>query len=140
MNGQFNRALPTMEIEEILTIPFTSTVDANSEKTLVSKRIAFPFQVHKIIAAFALNTNHTLQLIPYVSRDPSAPSSGKPTGDSLLAPYGQVDYLTGDDEHEEHFNTTTYQEKGLFLKIYANNTDSFEHTIDAQIQIIPLPR
>lgn len=120
---------------QTITVPFKGTCLANSEKTLVSERLTFPFRIEKIIVAFALNTNHTLQLIPFISWDPSTPSIGKPTGQSLFSPYGNVEYLSGDDEHEEHSHQILIKRMGSYLKIYANNTDSFDHTIDAQISI-----
>ncbi|MBA7552761.1 hypothetical protein ES705_45335 [subsurface metagenome] len=118
-----------------ITIPFFGTCLANSELVLVSKRLNFRYITKKIIAFFALNTNHTLQIIPYLSYDPTAPVTGLPSGSALFSPYGQVGYLSGDDEHEEHQHELIVNQIGSYLKIYANNTDSFDHTVDAQIQI-----
>jgi len=118
-----------------VTIPFKGTCSANSELTLVSERLNFPYRTKKIIASFALNTNHTLQIVPILSYDPSAPASGRPIGQSLFSPYGQVDYLSGDDEHEEHIHEIYVTSIGSYLKIYANNFDVFDHTVDAQIHI-----
>jgi len=118
-----------------ITIPFKGTCLANSEKVLVSKRLNFRFIVRKITVNFALNTNHLLQIIPLLSSDPTAPATGKPQGTSLFSPYGQVDYLSGDDEHEEQIHELQVPQIGSYLKIYANNIDAFDHTIDAQIQI-----
>ena len=124
-----------MESSNTYTIPFKGTCLANSTKVLVSKRITFPFRVEKITASFALNCNHTLQISPIVSPDQEAPATEKPTGSNLLAPYGQVNYLSGDDEQEVHINQTIVTQTGMYLKIYANNIDAFDHTIDAQISL-----
>ena len=120
---------------QTITVPFKGTCLANSTVILVSERLTFPYRTERIISSFALNTNHTLHLIPYLSWDPSTPSTGLPSGSSLFSPYGQVEYLSGDDEHEEHIHQTLVKRFGSYLKIYANNIDSFDHTIDVQIQI-----
>lgn len=135
MNGTFPDMNNDLNLLQNITIPFKGICLANSELTLVSKRLNFRYITKKIIAAFALNTEHTLQIIPFLSYDPSSPTSGKPSGTSLFSPYGQIDYLSGDDEHEEHQHELVVSQVGTYLKIYANNTDSFSHTIDAQIQI-----
>lgn len=122
------------------TISFFGSCAANSEQTLVSPRISTPYVVKTIIANFALNTNRTLQLDFYIAPDPDAPSSGRPSGMSLMREYGQVEYIVGDDEKkviEHHASSPT---SPSWLKIYANNIDSFDHTIDAQITIEILPR
>lgn len=124
-----------IELLQNLTIPFHGTCDANSELTLVSKRLNFRYITKKVIANFALNTNHTLHIIPIISSDPTAPTSGKPAGIEIFSPYGQVEYLSGDDEHEEHIHEIVVNEIGTYLKVYAVNSDSFEHTVDVQIQI-----
>ena len=124
-----------MSLHQNITIPFKGICLANSELTLTSKRLNFFYITRKIVVAFALNTAHTLQIIPFLSFDPTTPPTGKPTGTELFSPYGQVAFLSGDDEHEEHIHELTVTRSGTYLKIYAKNTDSFDHTIDAQIQI-----
>ena len=135
MNGTFPDMIEGYKLLQTVTVPFTGTCLSNDELTLVSKRLNFPYRTNKVVAAFALNTAHTLQLIPFISFDPSAPAAGRPSGQPLFSPYGQVEYLSGDDEHEEHVHQILVKRSGSYLKIYANNTDSFDHTVDAQIHI-----
>ena len=118
-----------------ITIPFHGLCLANSELTLVSQRLNFRYITKKIIVFFALNCNNTLEIIPFLIFDPTYTCDGKPTGTSLFSPYGQVDHLSGDDEHEEHIHETIINQLGTYLKIYANNIDAFDHTVVAQIQI-----
>lgn len=125
---------------DITTLAFHGTVDANSNKTLVSKRITVPFVTHKLKASFALNCNKLLRIEFFVSPDDSTPTAKPLTGISLLSELGQVSYLVGDDEDKEVPLKVLVDSAGMFLKVYAQNTDSWAHTIDAQIFIQSLTR
>ncbi len=120
---------------DLKTIVFIGTCSANSEKTLVSDRISSPFTIVDLSFHFALNTNRTLQLKPFIAPDNHAPSSGEPNGYNPLEEYGQANYVTGDDQTKFFRHNFTVEESGSYLKIYANNTDSFDHTIDVHITI-----
>lgn len=117
------------------TIVFSGTCSANSELTLVSDRIASRYVIEDLSFHFALNTNRTLQLKPVISPDDHAPSSGEPNGFNLLSEYGQALYVVGDDQTKFYRHNFHVDERGSFVKIYANNTDSFDHTIDVHVTI-----
>ena len=126
--------------DKLKTVSFFGTASANSDSTLVCERISSPYEVQSISAHFALNTNRTLQLSFFISPDDNAPASGKPGGFNLLAEYGQVDYVTGDDDTKRLQNVASSQTSPSWIKVYAHNTDSFDHTIEVQITIKILPR
>jgi hypothetical protein len=117
------------------TISFFGTVAANSNTTLVSKRITLPFRTKKIRASFAPGVQRLMKLYYFISLDPSAPTTEEPKGFNILTSLGQVNYLTGDDEFKDLAHEVECKESGAYLKIYAVNSDSFEHTIDSQITI-----
>lgn len=119
----------------LLTLPFAGSVPAGGELTLVSQYLSFPYTISQLIASFALGCDRTLQLKFFVSRDAEAPSAGEPSGTDLLSIHGQVPYLVGDDERKEFPHEIRVPENGSYLKVYANNTDIFDHTLDAQIVI-----
>ncbi len=123
-----------------VTLAFNGIVAANGELTLVSKRLSFPFTVKRLIASFALGTDRTTQIRFFISLDNSAPSSGFPTGQNLLEPYGQVDYLVGDDERKDVPHEAVEPEAGAFVKVHALNTDPFDHSVDALVIIQALNR
>lgn len=128
------------ESQDRRTIIFQDSVAADSNKTLVSRRIPFMFRTVKIITAFPLNTNRTLQLYVYLSADESAPTSEPPEGINILSTLGGNGYLAGDDEQKEVPISIKCTQTNMVLKIYAINSDGFEHTIDAMIIIQPLER
>ena len=123
------------EKTRLQTIAFFGTVKANSNKTLVSHRIGVPFRVKSIAASFAPGVNKLMKLEPYISPDDSEPTAKPLTGINILASLGHVGYLTGDSERKPMDIETMPSNAGQYLKIYANNDDAYDHTIDAQITI-----
>ena len=76
-----------------------------------------------------------MELYYFISSGPEAPTSNEPDGVDLLSLFGQVGYLTGDDSDfsiEHQFSVDTFPN---YLKIYAVNSDAFEHTILSSIEI-----
>jgi hypothetical protein len=120
---------------DVLTLVFYDVVAANSIKTLVSGYIKFPFTIERLRAQFALNTNRQLRLRFFISPDDSAPTSLDQTGNNILEPLGQVDYIVGDDEPIEIPYRIAVDEVGMYVKIVGENLDSYEHTIVGQIFI-----
>ncbi|MCK9599471.1 MAG: hypothetical protein M0R06_10550 [Sphaerochaeta sp.] len=117
------------------TVTFFGSCAANSSLVLSSSRISSPFTVRTIKASFALNTNRLLQLKFFISPDPSCPTTGEPTGFNILEEYGQVSYIVGDDEQKVLDHNAESQTFPKWLKVYAVNSDGFEHTVDVQITI-----
>ena len=116
-------------------IIFSGNCVANGELTLCSKRVNFPFRTKRFVASFALGTDRTLRLKFFLSPDPSEPASGKPTGINLLGIFGEDPYLIGDDEQKSVDYETEVKQLGYYIKVYANNTDSFDHTVDVFVII-----
>lgn len=117
------------------TISFFAMVAASSNKTLVSQRISRPFRVTKIAARFALGCENLLTLRFYHAADDEAPTANAPNGVSMLQDYGQVDYVVGDQDTKEMDHEVIVEESGAYLKVYAENADGVEHSIDVQITI-----
>lgn len=131
-----------LEIQKVRVVPagvetlaFYGTVDANSSVTLVSKPLLFPYTLERMRVHFALNTNKQLRIKFYLSPDDSAPTSEPLTGENVLGSLGQVDYLVGDDETVEIPHRLGVPVGGMFVKVFAENLDSYEHSIDAQVFI-----
>ena len=121
--------------QDVDTLVFNGSVAANSCAMLVSQRLMVPFATKEMRAHFALNTNKRLRIQFVISPDDSAPTSEPFTGYSLLSALGQVDYIVGDDETVIIPYHVLIPDIGMFLKIFADNRDSYEHSIDAQMFI-----
>jgi len=117
------------------TISFFGTVPANSNLTLVSHRITLPFRTKRIRASFAPGVQRLMKLYYFISQDSSAPTNEEPKGFNILSSLGQVNYITGDDEFKDLAHEVEYKESGAYIKIYAVNSDSYDHTIDSQVTI-----
>ena len=123
------------EETRLQTIAFFGAVTANTNKTLVSHRIDVPFKIKEIACSFAPGVNKLMNLEFYISPDDSEPTAKPLTGLNILASLGHVGYLTGDDERKEMKVETIPSNAGQYLKVYANNNDAYDHTIDAQVTI-----
>jgi len=121
--------------QDVDTLLFNGTVAANSKKTLVSQRLIFPFATREFRVHFALNTNKSLHVAFFISPDDSAPAAKPLTGHSVFSTLGQVDYVVGDDETVIIPYHIFIPQAGMFVKVFADNQDSYEHSIDAQVFI-----
>jgi len=87
------------------------------------------------MASFAPGVDRLMNLYFFVSPDKTAPTDARPNGTNILAQHGQVSYISGDDERKEFSFEALFPERGYYLKVFAVNNDTFEHTIDAQITV-----
>ncbi len=122
----------------VITCNFLATVPAGSERSYTSARINAPIRTKEIAVSFALNTNRTLQVGFFISDDEQTPN-GKPGGFNLLSNFGPVDYLVGDDDRKVLRHEVDLPSRGHYLKVYANNTDGVDHTLDAQFTVELFP-
>jgi hypothetical protein len=120
-------------MERVVTINFFDKVPALSIKNLSSFRIDAPFRVKKVRASFPPGVSRTTKIRFYISPDPTTPINALPTGTSILGMYSPNDFIVGDDDWKEQEVNITVPERGYFLKVSAENTDTVEHTIDASI-------
>jgi hypothetical protein len=105
------------------------------EETLVSQRIFVPWKLKRIITAFPPGCVNRLKLRFFYSPDGSTSPTGQPPGVSLLQDLGQVDYLIGDGIQLTLEHEVQCKERGSYLKVYAYNTDYFDHAINVQMII-----
>lgn len=117
------------------TISFLGFVPPNSNRTFVSQRLTLPFKTKKIAASFTPGVWRLLNLQFFLSRDPEAPTLAPPQGVNILSSHGQVNFLTGDEDRKELEHEVEFSESGGYVKVYATNTDTFEHVVDAQVTI-----
>ena len=118
-----------------ITITFLGTCPARGELTLVSRRIGSPMRTARITATFPVGTLNLLALTPYASEDETAPTTGPPSGLALLQQHSPMSYLVGDGEQVRLEHQVDIPESGTWLKIYATNTDFYDHQVNAQIEI-----
>ena len=115
--------------------PFYASLAASANATYVSKRLTAPFVIEKIRAKFAPGVENLLLLRFFVSPDNSAPTAQPLTGVNIFSQLGQVDYITGDDDVIEIEPQLEVDTRGAYLKVYAENSDTFIHSVNAQITI-----
>ena len=124
---------------QLVTASFHKTIKANTNLTLKSNKIDLPFRTKRIRAAFAPGCNRLMRLYFFISPDPSTPTTDEPTGTNLLAYLGPQFYIVGEDCIVDFQHETDIQTAGYYLKVYAENLDIEDHTIDVQITVEIIP-
>lgn len=122
-----------------VVVNFQDTVSASSVKVLASAQISVPFTTKTIRAAFAPGANRLLRLYYFISNDSDTTAEIPTSGNNLLAQGGGNRYLVGDDNEFTIPVEVIEESRGKYIKIAADNTDTFEHTIDTQIIIETMP-
>jgi hypothetical protein len=120
------------------TVSFFGSVPAGQSASFVSPIIRSKYKVKKIRVSFALGCDNLVVLRFYKSMDDYAPSDGLPTGINLLAEYGQVNYITGNNEQVILEHEVEQDTGNSFLKVCAGNADSVAHSVNVQIMIEPI--
>ena len=122
------------------TVSFNGSCSARSTLVLCTKEIKHPYKVTRVHCRFPVGCVNLVKLRFYISPDPSTPSSGAPSGVSMLREYGQVDYVVGDGDSKDLDHEVEMPEAGSWLKVYADNEDYSAHQVDVQITIEPKER
>ena len=117
------------------TVSFHGTCAAGATVVLVSKRIGHPYEVKHITCTFAPGCDNLMQVKFYTSYDDEAPAAAEPSDISMLRDYGQVDYVIGNANQKRMEHDLEVNNSGSYLKVYANNSDTFDHSVDVQMEI-----
>jgi len=117
------------------TILLQEEIPAGSEKTVVSKRIPWKFTLKELAAKFELNDAGKSHVKFFIAFDDSIPAVGEPAGINPLTELGEHDYLSGDDEEVKIETELDVMEESAYIKMYVNNTDTYDHTIRGRCMI-----
>jgi hypothetical protein len=117
-------------------INFRGSCTARSSLVLTSQRLPAGYTTESLRLHWAPGCQGQLLLTPYLSPDDVCPSTGPPSGTPLLYAVTQDPSFRGDDSDLELLHEVTIREGGTCLKIYAQNTDWYDHHVDAQITVL----
>jgi len=121
--------------KRLLTVNLRATLQGGAAATYVSQRIDYPFRTKIVRAKFALNQAGLVHLYVYISPDNSAPAALPLTGQNLLSQLLNTPYIAGDDETKEYEAELLTTHRGMYIKVFADNTDVNAHTIDVQVTL-----
>jgi len=111
-------------------LSFYGSVTAGARATFVSKRLGFPYIVKNIRVKFALGHVGLVQHKFFISDDDAAPTAEIPSGTNILAQWGSVSYVVGDDDVLDIQDQTIVDHMGTWFKVHVYNTDTATHTIN----------
>ena len=121
-------------------ITFFGTCSARSELTIVSQQISTPFVLRKIHMSFGEGCNNLMQISVFTAPDNQAPTTGKPNGVNAMQEYGQVNYIVGDGDQKDVEHEVKINVANTYIKVYANNTDYYDHDVDVIVTVEPTER
>lgn len=115
------------------TVSFFGQCAARSTLVLVSQLITHPYFLRRVRSSFSEGCFNLLRLEFFISSDNEAPASGKPSGSSILADYGQVDFVAGNSEVVDMRHEVEVPQGGSYLKIYADNLGYEAQDVNVQM-------
>jgi hypothetical protein len=133
-------------LNSVYTFPINGTCPAGSQRVFASREIRFPYKISRISVGFPLGTNRTLQLRFLIAgdEDETIPTGNiPPTGQNILRPFTETDFVVGDDETKILAHQVEELSNRSFLKVWATNLDGFDHTVDVLFEIealAPIPK
>jgi len=116
------------------TIPFLGSVRAKKDTVLVSEELRFPYTVKSARIDFPRDVQRMLRIKIFVSFDDTVPEEGEPRGYNIVK-YGNVNYVVGDSGPVVFNLGVPVRRASTWIKIYAKNLDSFDHTVDVKVDI-----
>ncbi len=117
----------------LIGLTFAGVVAANGELTIASRKLDFAYKVVSIRVTFPPGSGRLVKVYYIISKDPTIPSTGKPLGQSVLGQYSTDDYFVGNGELKKVECGVEVRQRGSWLKVYAVNSDSVVHVVDAQV-------
>jgi len=100
-----------------------------TQLSLVSQHITFAYTIQNITVHFPPGAANLVQVYPFLSLDPSSPTSDLPAGTPLLSWLSPNPYLLGDDCVIPMQINLKVPTRGTWLKAHVVNADAFPHTI-----------
>tara|TARA_Y100000310_G_scaffold334658_1_gene414907 strand:- start:796 stop:1212 length:417 start_codon:yes stop_codon:yes gene_type:complete len=120
------------------TLLFQGSVALSSSGSFVSRRISYPFVVDSVLISWVLGTQRTLAIEVLWATENSAPATGRPSGNNVISGLGNARAMVGDARPVTYPIHEVVDQAGAFLKVFATNSDTVEHTVDVMIRIFRL--
>jgi len=118
-----------------IPINFYTSVAAGSKKTVKSEKIPFKFKVTLIEVRHDINDQQKTKVGIFSSHSDDTPTTKPPLGTNLIKQYSQEEWIRGNGEIRKFVLDHKVREEDSYLKMYLDNTDTFEHQAWARVQI-----
>jgi len=107
-------------------ISFFMEVGVGSQKSVVSKRINYPFILKKVRVYFPEGCELKVEVQVIVSDDKSLPADIPPPGINIFQMLGEENMIRGNGNVIETECDLRFGERGKYIKFYCDNTDAIE--------------
>ncbi len=126
---------PTMRMPTMrMTLPFSGSVVAYSEKTLATERLDFAFTIRSLTVHPTPNSRRTVDVKLFISTDSIIPESGEPDGINAILSQAQSDCIRYHNIPKTVF-CNRYCPPGRYLKLYCKDSGGYDRTIDVLVEI-----
>jgi len=124
-----------LESKRIVEIPFTGTVGANAQITLVSNMITYPFRVTQARMIFDRNARNLIRHYWLHSGEREESTTGLPSGDNIYSRETSLGYFIGQATVRIANSSIDVLEGKRFIKLHTVSTLGVAYNISASITI-----
>lgn len=128
---------PKLDLEGKYTIeiPFSASVGANTQLTLVSKRITYPFRILQTKMIFDRNARNLVQHYWLHSGEDGVSITGVPSGDNIYGAETPLGYIIGEATVRIISSMIDIDERNRFIKLHTVNGLGVAYYINCSIII-----
>jgi hypothetical protein len=119
----------------VAQIPFTATVGAATQLTLVSSRITFKYKVTAVEIVFRDDAANLLQIYVLVSGNVNVSTTGVPPDPNVFSQYSSTPYFVGEGVVKKAECNVQAPDGYDFVKVHANNLNAYAQTVNVTVRI-----
>lgn len=123
----------------VAQIPFTGTVGATTQLTLISSRITFKYKVVGVEIVFRDDAANALQIYVLVSGNQNTSTTSVPPDPNVFSTYSPTPYFVGEGVVKKAECTVLAPEGYYYVKVHAVNLNAYAQTINVTVRIEEVP-
>lgn len=119
----------------VATIPFKAAIGANTQLTIVSFRIPFPFKITHAEVTFRDDAANNLQVYILVANNRNTSTTGVPPDPNVFSQYSSTPYFIGEGVVQKADCNVQAPDGYYYLKVHGVNNNAYAQTINATVTI-----
>lgn len=124
-----------LEAKRQVEIPFEGVIAAGAFTSVVAGPMSYPFKVILAKMIFTDDANNLVRHGWYVGRNRSISATGPPEGENIFGKGVSPGIFTGRGVIRKAYSNVAYEDFGLYIKFYTNNTLAAAYRFNGSILI-----